>query len=579
MRRLIGIALATLIAATACVSSSTPPASSGSGAPASGASGGGTPVAGGRLVQGVATEITGLQPILSGDDSEYVWGHIYLRLMQNDPETGILGPGLADRWEGSPDGLTVTFFVHPGIKWSDGVAFTGDDYKYSVEATVRAKRPIRKPSFSRIVGFQDYVDGKTDSLAGLTVSPDGMTITVKLTGALCTGARALASAGGGVLPKHSFVKYWDNKTTDITKTIDDNPLNDAPPASLGPWVFKEWQKGVQVTMTKNANYFRGAPLIDEFVVKLYANDAAVKAALLTGEISFADVIPTDVDEVQKSSGAKLALSRQTIATTYNYIGWNEKSPKAPWLANKDVRQALWTGLNIKAIIDKVQLGYATQMFSHYPKQSFIYQPTGLKTYDYNVATAKQLLEKAGAKMGADGVYVWTNGQPMQMRIEGGQGASALIQVAQEQYKAIGIKIDPLIETGPILTARLDPTQVDSEGWAGSWGISADPDSAWIFFNAAQQGKGNFNWAHYENAEVTKLLDQGRFGPDCSDAARKAVYQKVNQLLNEDAPYTWLWQPESLQFYSSAVQGFSQKPYGRTFVGTWDWNAEKLWIKK
>jgi len=54
---------------------------------------------------------------------------------------------------------------------------------------------------------------------------------------------------------------------------------DAPPASLGPWVFKEWQKGVQVTMTKNPNYFRGAPLIDEFVVKSYANSAGVKAAL------------------------------------------------------------------------------------------------------------------------------------------------------------------------------------------------------------------------------------------------------------------------------------------------------------
>lgn len=579
MRRLTALALATFVVATACTSSTTPQSSGAPSASAAGSPAAGTPVAGGRLVQGVSAEITGLQPILSGDDSEYVWGHIYLRLMQNDPETGTLAPGLADKWTMSADGLTLTYNVHPGIKWSDGQPFTGEDYKYSVEATVRAKAPIRKPAFGRIVGFQDYVDGKTDSMAGLTVSPDGMTITIKLSSGLCTAPRALASAGGGILPKHLFIKYWDNKTTDITKTIDVNPLNDAPPASLGPWVFKEWQKGVQVTMTKNPNYFRGAPLIDEFVVKSYATDAAVKAALLTGEVQFADVIPTDVEEVQKTGGTKLALSRATIATTYNYLGWNEKSPKAPWLANKDVRQALWYGLNVKAIIDKVQLGYATQMFSHYPKQSFVYEATGLKTYDYNVATAKSLLEKAGAKMGPDGVYLWSNGQPMQMRIEGGQGASALIQVAAEQYKAIGIKIDPLIETGPVLTARLDPTQTDHEGHAGGWGISPDPDSAWIFFNAAQQGKGNFNWVHYENAAVTKLLDQGRFGPDCTDAARKAVYQQVNKMLNEDAPYTWLWQPESLVFYGTAVQGFSQKPYGRTFVGTWDWNVEKLWIKK
>ena len=576
MRRLFAIALATFMVASACTSSSNPPVTT----TASGAPTAGTPVAGGRIVQGISDEITGLQPLLSGDGSEVVWGQFYPRLMQNNPDTGILGPGLAERLEQSADGLTLTFHLRKGVKWSDGAPFTGEDYKYSVEATIRAKAPIRKPVFSRVLGFQDYNEGKTDSLAGLTVSADGMTVAVKLSSVLCTAARSLVSAGGGILPKHHFVKDWNNKTTDLTKSIDTSPLNNAPPASLGPWVFKEWQKGVQVTMTANKNYWRGAPLLDEYVVKSYANDAAVKAALLTGEVTFAPAIPTDVEEIQKTAGNKLALNRATIATNYNYLGWNQKSPKAPWLANKDVRQALWYGLDVKSIIAKVQLGYATQMFSHYPKTSFVYDATGLKTYDYNIATAKSLLEKAGAKMGADGVYVWSNGQPMQMRLEGGQGASALIQVAQEQYKAIGIKIDPLIETVPVLLARLDPTQVDHEGHAGVWNISPDPDSAWIFFNAAQQNKGNFNFIHYENAELTTLLNQGRFGPDCTDATRKALYQRVNKMLNEEAPYTWLWQPESLMFHSTALQGFTQKPYGLTTSGeTWDWNVEKLWLKK
>jgi len=576
MRRLFAIALATFMVASACTSSSNPPAT----ATGSGASASGTPVAGGRLIQGISDEITGLQPILSGDASELVWGHFYPRLMQNNPDTGVLGAGLAETWSQSPDGKTVTFNIRKGVKWSDGVAFTGEDYKYSVEATIRAKAPIRKPVFSRVIGFQDYADGKTDSLAGLVVSADGMTVTLQLTGVLCTAVRSLVSAGGGILPKHHFVKTWDNKTTDISKSIDTSPLNSAPPASLGPWVFKEWQKGVQVTMTKNPNYWRGAPLLDEYIVKSYANDAAVKAALLTGEITFAETIPTDVEEIQKSASNKLVLSKASIATNYQYIGWNNKSTKAPWLASKDVRQALWYGVNVKAIIDKVQLGYATQMYSHYPKQSFVYEATGLKTYDYNVATAKSLLEKAGAKMGADGVYMWTNGQPMSMRLEGGQGASSIMQVVQEQYKAIGVKIEPIVQTGPVINERFDPTNFDNEGHVGIWNISPDPDSAWIFFNAAQQNKGNFNRVHYENAEVTKLLDQGRFGPDCTDATRKSLYQQVNKTLNEEAPYTWLWQPESLMFHSTALQGFAQKPYGLTTSGqTWDWNAEKIWLKK
>lgn len=583
MRRLFAIALATFMVASACTSSTPPVGATGgptaSGPAATGAAAAGAPVPGGRIVNGISFELTGFQPITSGDGSEVVWGQIYPRLMQNDPDTGALAPGLAERMDQSPDGLTLTFHIRKGVKWSDGAPFTGEDYKYSAEATVRATKPIRKPVFSRVVGFQEYVDGKTDSMAGIQVSPDGMTVTIKLSSALCTAARALVSAGGGVLPKHHFIKHFDNKTTDLSKTIDDNPLNNAPPASLGPWVFKEWQKGVQVTMTKNANYFRGSPLLDEYIVKSYANDAAVKAALLTGEVTFADTIPTDVEEIQKTAGDKLALSRQTIATNYNYLGWNLTSPKAPWLASKEVRQALWHGLDVKSIISKVQLGYATQMFSHYPKTSYVYEATGLKTYDYNPATAKSLLEKAGAKMGPDGVYVWTNGQPMAMRLEGGQGASALMQVATEQYKAIGIKIEPIVQTIPVLFQRFDPTQNDTEGHAGQWGTSPDPDSAWIFFNGKQQNKGNFNWVHYDNPEVTKLLDEGRFGPDCTDATRKKIYQQVNKILNEEAPYTWLWQPENLMFHSTALQGFSQKPYGRTFEGTWDHNVEKLWLKK
>ncbi|CAN5174353.1 ABC transporter substrate-binding protein [soil metagenome] len=573
MRGLFTIALAIFMVGSACTSS-TPPGT------ATLAPEAGTAVAGGRIIQGVADEITGLQPILSGDSSELVWGHFYPRLMQNNPDTGVLVPGLAESWSQSPDGKTVTFNLRKNVKWSDGVPFTGEDYKYSVEATVRAKAPIRRPVFSRVVGFQDYAEGKTDSISGLVVSADGMTVTMQLTGVLCTAVRSLVSAGGGILPKHHFVKTWDNKTTDVSKSIDTSQLNDAPPASLGPWVFKEWQKGVQVTMTKNPNYWRGAPLLDEYIVKSYANDAAVKAALLTGEITFAYTIPTDVEEIQKTAGNKLALSRESIATNYQYIGWNNKSVKAPWLGNKDVRQALWYGLNVKAIIDRVQLGYATQMYSHYPKQSFVYEATGLKTYDYNVATAKSLLEKAGAKMGADGVYVWSNGQPMSMRLEGGQGASSIMQVAQEQYKAIGVKIDPIVQTLPVINERFDPTNLDNEGHVGLWNISPDPDSAWIFFNAAQQGKGNFNRVHYENADVTKALDAGRLGPDCTDETRKKLYQTVNKQLNEDAPYTWLWQPESLIFHSTALQNFVQKPYGLTTSGeTWDWNAEKLWLKK
>ena len=168
MRRLFATALATFMVASACTSSTPPATSNASGVPAAG-----TPVAGGRIVQGIDAEITGLQPILSGDGSEVVWGQFYPRLMQNNPDTGILGPALAERVEFSPDGLTVIFHLRKDIKWSDGVPFTGEDYKYSVEATIRAKAPIRKPVFSRVIGFQDTPMARPTASQASSSAPTG----------------------------------------------------------------------------------------------------------------------------------------------------------------------------------------------------------------------------------------------------------------------------------------------------------------------------------------------------------------------------------------------------------------------
>src|SRR6266571_8879986 len=138
-------------------------------------------------------------------------------------------------------------------------------------------------------------------MAGVVVSADGKTITVTLTRVFCPGIAALGSpAGGGILPSKAFKAVWDNKSTDITKNIDDNALNNAPPASMGPWIWVSTTPGTQVTYKANPNYFRGKPYVDELIIKNYADSAAIKAALLTGEVSYATIQASDYDEVSKA---------------------------------------------------------------------------------------------------------------------------------------------------------------------------------------------------------------------------------------------------------------------------------------
>ena len=576
MRRFVSVLGAVLLVATAC-GSQTPQGTQESAAPSGAAE---KPVAGGRIVEGAISDIKTLQPVISTDTaSSGAWSNFYSGLLRSNPDTGDLEPGLAQKFEQSKDGLTVTYTLRDGLVWSDGVPFTMDDFKYTAEAVARSPKTVRKSTYQDVVGWKDYVDGKADEVTGIKVKDGGKTVEITLTKAFCPGLRSLSSpAGGGILPKHSFVAGWDNKTTDTKKSIDDHPLNNAPPASMGPFVFKEWKPGIQVTMTRNDKYYRGAPLLDEYIIKVYADQVAVKAALLTGEVTFGSVQPADLDEVKQAGSEILNFFRFPGVSSYNFISWNLQATKAPWLADKKVRQALTYGLDINSVVKNVVLGYGQQVFAHTPKASWAYPGDDqLNKYPFDAKKAKDLLESAGAKMGTDGVYRWTNGQPMQMRIETNQGnkvRETILQIAQEQYKAIGVKIDPLLESFPALLDRSVPQNLDHEGVILGWSLGLEPDM-YSIWHSSQDGKDQFNWIHYKNADVDKAIEAGRNGPDCSTEARKKAYGTVNKQLNEDVPYTFLYTGDSLVFFNKAVKGIEPKVYS-TGSG---WNIEKWWFKR
>jgi peptide/nickel transport system substrate-binding protein len=517
-----------------------------------------------------------MNPVIATDtQSRDIWDKVYLSLTRSNYKTGETEANLAQKFELSSDGLTLTYTLRDNLVWSDGTPFTGEDWKYTAEAVARSVKTVRKSTLQDIVGWADYRDGKTDSLAGVTIKDSGKVIEIKFAKIFCPATAALGGAGaGGILPSTQFKKVWDNKTTDTKTNIDDNPLNMSPPASMGPWVFKEFKPGVQVTFVKNAKYFRGAPYVDEFVVKTYADATAVKNAIVTGEVTYGSVEAKDYEEVSKVDALKGVRYR---SSGYTYIGWNAKSAKAPWLANRDVRQALWYGINVDAIMKKILFGLGSQVYAHNPPTSWAYDASGLTQYNNDVAKAKSLLEKAGAKMGTDGVYRWTDGQPMKMTIETNQGNNAretILQFAQEQYKAIGVQIDPLFESFNALLDRTDPG-TGFDGFILGWSLGADPDP-YSIWHSSQQGKGQFNNVGYVNPTVDQALTDNRNGPDCSQTARKAALKKVDQNLNQDAPYTFLYSADVLFFANKQVEGVDPNTYG---VMTQQWNVEKWWFKK
>ncbi len=559
-RRSFGLAAAALIVA-ACGQTGPAP------------SAGGSPVPGGRIVDGTVSEFKTLQPVLSTETgSSDVWGLIYIGLTRNHPETGEVVGELAEKYEFSPDFLTLKYTLRDNLVWSDGVPFTGEDYKYTGEATMRSKKTIRKGNLENIVGAKEFGDGKADTISGIQVGDGGKTITIRFTNVFCPALDRLSGGGpAGIIPKHHFIKYFDPK--DPSKpTIDDNPLNFAPPAAMGPFAFKEHKAGDLVRLIRNERYFKGAPLVHEYVFKLYANSNSTVAALKTGDLTYGSVQLGDYAELLPIDSLK---GSRLPSFTNRYIGWMPASARAPWLKSREVRQALWYGLNIDQILEKVLFGLARRPYGHtVPAQKWAYSEDGLNKYPYDPDRAKRLLEQAGARMGSDRIYRWTDGRPMRMQIETSTGddREAILQIAQEQYGKIGLKIDALVETLPALTERLRPGHADVDGWIIGAVLGTDPDP-YTFWHSSQ-GKGTgLNRVQYSRAD--QLIEAQRNGPDCSQETRKRLVHEFNKMVNEDAYWTFLYNPDTLVFANKTLQNFDPKPYSRAS----QWNIEKWWLRR
>ena len=531
------------------------------------------PKPGGRLIVGDGSDSKTLQPVISTDtSSSLVWARMYETLIDVDPKTGSPVPRLAEKFEVSPDSKTMTFTLRDGLQWSDGSAFSGDDFAFTVEAVMRSKRTVRKSIFQDIIGAKDYRDGKAESISGIKV--DGKTITVQLETAFCPG---LINIGGfAIIPRSVFGKYMDPK--DASKNIDDAAENSAPTLAMGPFKFKEWVPNDHITLVRNDKFFGGLAYLDEWVRRVYPDANALAAALKTGEIDLGSIEAKDFDTLR----AVTTLNVMEYPNNgFTYIGWNELRGGKEFFQNKAIRQALAYGLNMDLVIDKVLFGHGQKMVAHTPPTSWAYDSTGLNDYKYDPAKAEQLLDQAGFAKGADGIRQH-NGQPLEFTLITNSGNTireTLIQIAAEQYKQIGVNVTPRTEAFEALVERTDhskdPTYGEQGGrdvdaWVSGWALGADPDAYSIWHSS--QIQGGFDDTGYKNADVDKALQDGR--TKCAQADRQAAYKVLNKQLNEDQPYNFGYSANNLLVASTRVQGIEPGSYSR-FA---QWNINKWWVK-
>ncbi len=521
------------------------------------------PQQGGKIIEGDTSDIATMNPILVNDTrSRRVVQLIYDDLIQADPKTGEPKPRLAT-FSISQDGLTYSYEINSKANWSDGKPIIAQDWLTGLMTVGKSQLTVRKSSFKDVQGFLDYCVGSSTSgckgtaktISGVkidTANPKKFSVTMsKVT---CS---AIIDLNGYILPTQVFGKYVTDSSKD---EIDTAPENLSPQVFSGPFKFTEWRKGDQVIMSKNADYWQGAPNVDQYVFKVVANATAIANGLKTGELTFSN-------QVQAKDLADLQTHVDTLNITkfpslgYRFIGWNTSSPQAPGLADKRVRQALAYGLDMDSIIKSVVFGEATAHVAHHVPVQWAYPDVSLEPYKFDQT-------KDGKKFS---LTISTSSDDQQN--------ITTAQVAAEQYKQLGIDAKAAPEAFQGLVTKLtsgDPV-LDATiiGW--SLGTEPDPYQIWHSSQIPDRAKGTtgFGFTFFKDPAMDSAIEAARnpTNGDCSIATRKKNYETFNKILNDQQPYNFGYVPNILAVSQKTLQGFAPASFATVY------NVYQWWIKQ
>ncbi|GAA2825500.1 peptide/nickel transport system substrate-binding protein [Aminobacter aminovorans] len=335
---------------------------------------------GGRLVVAADSEPRNLNPaIVASNGVFFVASKVIEPLAEAsfDGEDG-LEPRLATSWEGSADGLSVTFKLREGVTWHDGQSFSSADVAFSA---LNVWKPLQ--NLGRVV-FKNLEAVET---------PDANTAVFKFSKPtplqlIKNALPALTS----VVPKH----VYDGKD------IAENPANNAP-IGTGPFKFAEHKAGEYYRLERYDKYWgEGEPQLDEIIYRVLPDRAAAAGALEAEEIqlaAFSAVPLADLERISKVPGIKV-ITEGYEALTYQLVV--EINHRRKEMADLKVRQAIAHAIDKDFVVKTIFLGYARPATGIVPQNDKQFYTPDVETYGFDVAKANALLDEAGYPKKDDG---------------------------------------------------------------------------------------------------------------------------------------------------------------------------------
>lgn len=473
---------------------------------------------GGTLIAAWEQDPVGLDPhVTSAYSSFQILENILDTLVTLD-EAQNVEPSLAHSWEVSEDNLAWTFYLRDDVLFSNGRPFTADDVVFTYER-------LLDPDTGS--GNAWKLDGVTD----ISATDDS---TVVFT---------LETPNPGLL-----TKLGTDKTVGIIarEDVEGGTIN-TQPIGTGPFMIADFQPGVRVLLERNPNYWQdGLPYLDAVEIRIISDESVRRTALITGDVDWVISVPPQALEELRTRDD--VIVDEVAAGAYWYIGVNTNT--AP-LNDVRVRQAIAYALDREQIAEVATFGNAEPTQDPIPSSSA--WAIGYAPYEPDLDTARELLAEAGYAGGFE-MEIMPNTQL--------EESIRIAQMMQAQLAPLNIRTSiRALEWAEWLEEQ---GEGNYDTYVCSWNVLVDPDD---FFFAQHRTGQVFNFTGYSNPTVDELLDQGRVTQD--EQERAGIYEQVNQLIVDEAPYIYLYNPLNINAFRTDVRGYSARPdQAIRFVTTW-----------
>ena len=434
--------------------------------------------------------------------------NIYDGLLRTTKDGFGIEAALATKWESSTDGLTWTFTLRDGVKFSDGTALKAADVKASLDQTAKGEKSGWKDSYKAIKEVQ---------------APDDKTVKIVLSQAYAPLLSTLAMFCAGIMPA-DMATASDAKEFDATKT-----------RGTGAYVLSGWKKGDPVILKQNPNYWRGNTGPETIQIEYVPDDNSRILKLQGGEVDVIDFVP--LSQLQ-SLGTQPTLKAQAFTIQqFSTLAMNvEKKP----LDDVKIRQALNYAIDKDAIIKSVYFGNATFMNAPIPPGT--YWDKTLPGYPFNLDKAKQLMAQSTMPSGFTLDYSIGSGNTV---------AQAIATIAKDQWSKIGVTVNIQQLESSVLRTSFREGKLAM--WPGGWTNDMNDPTQIVNYQMRGGASPFAYWTRYNNAALNDKITKADLEQD--PKKREQQYAEIQKIYLDDAPMVFLLYPPATAAWQKSIEGF------------------------